>query len=124
MSAIEMHIAITAKEGPNGTRNPSFSGFSFRNRINDAQTRQFKIKDEAAAIAATHKNVPPSPVSANESGYSVCCYTVDKVRGVHTPKCNCSFSSALTFVSVSRLRLPASSRHGGSQPAASPTTSS
>ena len=58
MSAIEMQIATTAKTGPKGTRKASLLGFNFRNRIKDAQTPQYKIKEDAAAIAATHKNVP------------------------------------------------------------------
>ena len=58
MSAMDIQIATMAKTGPNGTRKASLFGFNLRNRIKDAQTPQYKTKDDAAPIAATHKKVP------------------------------------------------------------------
>ena len=53
-----MQIAIIAKVGPKGTRNASLFGANLRRRIKEAQTPMYKINDEAAAIAATHRKVP------------------------------------------------------------------
>jgi len=58
MSASEMQIARIASTGPNGTRNASLFGASLRRRIKEAHTPMYKINEDAAAMAATHKNVP------------------------------------------------------------------